>query len=110
MARDETYNRLMHTARWLRLRRAVLTAHPLCQRCEAMGRVRAATEVHHATPVERGLGPAEKELLAYDPHNLVALCHECHVEAHKEMGRSGKAQAKAAARERLARFVNKFLG
>ena len=109
MARNETYNRLMHTARWLRLRRAVLTAHPLCQRCEELGRLRAATEVHHVKPVESGLGPAEMALLAYDPLNLLALCHECHVKVHTEMGRSGKAQAKGRARERLERFVNKFL-
>ena len=54
MAKDADYRRLIHTARWLRLRRDTLTAHPLCERCQVDGYVTPATEVHHVRPVEDG--------------------------------------------------------
>lgn len=109
MAKDKDYRKLIHTMRWLRLRRAKLTAQPLCERCQQEGRLTAATEVHHATPVEDGLTLREKKALMYDYHNLRALCHDCHVKTHVEMGRSGKANAKRRASEQLERFKNKFL-
>jgi len=98
MSRDADYNRLIHTVRWLRLRRDVLTEHPLCQRCEEEGRVTAASEVHHVRPVEEGVGLADKRQRMYDRGNLRALCHDCHVRTHVEMGRCGK----EAARKRRA--------
>ncbi len=64
-------HRLYYHARWRRIRRNVLMQHPLCQRCEAQGRVTAATIVNHNPPhggdVERfWAGPFE------------ALCKPCH--------------------------------
>lgn len=109
MARDADYIRMIHTSRWLRLRRWKLSQHPLCQRCEELGRLRPATEVHHATPVERGLTRAEKESLMFSPSNLVALCHDCHVAVHTELGRSGAKAAKARAEEWKERFRKRFL-
>lgn len=109
MAKDKEYIRLIHTAKWVRLRRDKLTTHPLCERCEDIGRVTAATEVHHIIPVENGLTKAEKERLMYDPTNLRALCHDCHVKTHTEMGRCGRAQAQSRAKEHLRQFVKKFL-
>jgi len=109
MAKDKDYKRLIHTEKWLLLRRDKLTAYPLCERCQAQGKIRAATEVHHIKPVEDGLTYREKVLLMFDSHNLQALCHECHIKTHTEMGRSGKAQAKRQAKEHLKRFEDKFL-
>lgn len=109
MAKDKDYIQLIHTNRWLRLRRDKLSAQPLCERCSESGTVRAATEVHHVTPVEDGLTRAEKERLMYDYSNLRALCHDCHVKTHTEMGRCGKEQAKKRAREHLKRFKERFL-
>lgn len=109
MAKDSDYIRMIHTVRWVKLRRDKLSLHPLCERCEREGRVQAATEVHHVIPVERGLTADEKQRLMFDPHNLMALCHDCHVKTHTEMGRSGKKQAKATAKEHLQRFADKFL-
>lgn len=43
-----------------------------------------ATEVHHVRPVEEAFTLAEREQRMYDPHNLLALCHNCHVQAHSE--------------------------
>lgn len=85
MPKDREYRRMIHTGRWLRLRREVLTRHPLCARCEAEGYVTAATEVHHRVPVESAVNPGERERLMYDPKNLVPLCHRCHVKTHTEL-------------------------
>lgn len=109
MAKDKDYNRMIHTARWLRLRRDKLTRNPTCERCGEKGRLNAATEVHHIIPVEVALSYREKERLMFDPTNLMAMCHDCHVMTHMEMGRSGKEQAKRRTKERLERFINKFL-
>ncbi|MCM1484071.1 MAG: HNH endonuclease [Muribaculaceae bacterium] len=108
MAKDEDYNRLIRTAQWRRLRKAVLTAHPLCQRCSEEGRISAACEVHHVCPVEEALTYGEKSQLMFDPHNLRALCHDCHVRTHTEMGRSGKEASKERNGKHVARFIDKF--
>lgn len=109
MAKDKDYINLIHTTKWLKLRKAKLTHSPMCERCWEEGRIRAAEEVHHIIPVESGLSYREKETLMFDPHNLRALCYDCHTKTHTEMGRSGKAHAKHKANEQLNRFVKKFL-
>ena len=100
--------KLINTSRWLRLRRDVLTTHPLCERCESEGYITPATEVHHRKPVECGINYAEKRRLMYDPGNLCALCHSCHVKVHTEMGRSGKAGTRKRNDERLEEIVKRF--
>ena len=82
MAKDKDYRRLIHSNRWIKLRRAKLTACPLCEDCKETGRITPATEVHHIKPVEDALNLADKESLMFDIHNLRALCHDCHVAAH----------------------------
>ncbi|MDY3620167.1 MAG: HNH endonuclease signature motif containing protein [Prevotella sp.] len=82
----------------------------MCERCREEGRLAPATEVHHIRPVEEGLTLREKEQLMFDPHNLRALCHECHVKTHTEMGRCGKKQAKERAEAHLLRFKERFMG
>ena len=109
MAKDKDYKKLIHTVRWLHLRRDKLSAHPLCEMCYEQGRLTPATEVHHIIPVENGLTLTEKERLMYDPTNLRALCHGCHVRVHTEMGRCGKPQAVNRAKEHIKRFKEKFL-
>ena len=108
MAKDKDYVQLIHTERWLQLRKAKLTAQPVCERCEAQGILTPATEVHHVTPVEDGLTYSAKVRLMYDPHNLRALCHACHVQTHIELGRGGKAGAKRRAAKQLAGVIKKF--
>ncbi len=110
MAKDKEYNRLIHTARWLRLRRETLTRHPLCQRCETEGRVTPATEVHHIRPVEEAIGQAERARLMYDPHNLRALCHDCHVRTHTEMGRCGREATRKRNERQVRDVVSRFFG
>lgn len=108
MAKDKDYQKLIHTNRWLRLRRAILTARPLCERCQAAGIIEPSTEVHHHTPVEYGVNYAEKRQLMYDPANLRALCHNCHVQVHTELGRSGKEATKRRTEEQVAKICQDF--
>lgn len=110
MAKDKEYQQLIHTSQWLRLRRAVLTAHPLCERCQAEGMITAATEVHHVRPVEEALSKAERRQRMYDPSNLQALCHDCHVRTHTELGRCGKAANRERQAKQVAEVVKKFFG
>ena len=62
---------------WLRREQRVryLREHPLCQACEAAGRITAATELDHVVPLSKGAVAN-----AYDDTNLSGLCHACHVE------------------------------
>lgn len=108
MAKDKDYQRLIHTDRWLKLRRDKLTTTPLCERCQQQGIVTPATEVHHVTPVEDGLSLAEKRRLMYDPHNLRALCHDCHVQTHVELGRCGRVATKRRNAEQVKNIIDKF--
>ena len=110
MAKDKDYQHLINSHRWLRLRRDLLTRHPLCQRCQAEGRLTPATEVHHIRPVEEAVGRAAKAALMYDPHNLRALCHNCHVLTHTEMGRSGKEATRRRNAEQARQIVRRFFG
>jgi hypothetical protein len=58
------------TARWRRVRRAYIAAHPICQ--DPSGCTAQATDVHHLD----GQGLAGPR--AYDWDNLQALCHSHH--------------------------------
>lgn len=108
MAKDKEYQQLIHTGRWLKLRRDILTAHPCCQLCQQRGEITAATEVHHVRPVEDAFSRAERAQRMYDPHNLLALCHNCHVQVHVELGRSGKAATAKRNAEHVAAIVDRF--
>lgn len=77
--RQQTYNqhRPEHHAwyrsdDWERVRKRQLAEHPLCQDCEAKGRIVIATEVHH---VEKVANDKQKRL---DRSNLMSLCKSCH--------------------------------
>lgn len=94
MAKDKTYMSLINTRRWRGLRHRQLSLRPLCQMCAKEGRTRSATEVHHIRPVQEGASYTEKETLAYDPDNLLSLCHECHVRIHRQMHKGTRAEAR----------------
>lgn len=110
MAKDRDYQKLINTTKWLRLRRDILTKQSICQRCQAEGRLTAATEVHHVRPVEEAVTLAEKRQRMYDPTNLRALCHDCHVRTHTEAGRSGREATKKRNAEHVAQVIDKFFG
>lgn len=108
MAKDKDYIKLIHSTAWLRLRKNILTAHPLCQECQKEGRIEAATEVHHVRPVEEAVSYMDKRQRMYDPHNLQALCHACHVKVHTAIGRSGREATKKRNREQTKQVIKKF--
>lgn len=101
---------MIHTSRWLRLRKQVLTEHPLCECCEHRGLITVATEVHHVTPVSHGVTAGDKERLMFNPLNLRALCHGCHVEAHRVMGRTGIARARRISTAHVEEINRRFFG
>jgi len=74
-----------YDARWRRLRKMHLAAHPLCAdpygAHAAQGELVAATEVDHIVPKRQGGSDAEK--------NLQALCKVCHSRKTIEDGRWG---------------------
>jgi len=55
---------------WKRIRDAYISAHPLCEQCDAAGRITPAEEVHHILPLSEG-GTHARD-------NLMALCASCH--------------------------------
>jgi 5-methylcytosine-specific restriction endonuclease McrA len=59
--------------------------NPICERCEARGRVTPTSEVHHKKPFDTGRTEEEIEELAFDYDNLKSVCEPCHEEAHKEL-------------------------
>lgn len=108
MSRDPRYQRLLNSKRWKELRRQYLQAHPLCERCEAEGYVRSSVDLHHVVPVETGKTQQEMERLAFDIHNLRALCIPCHIATHKEMGKGSKDNRKEREEQRQARWLDRI--
>ena len=58
--------------RWRKAREGFLRHHPLCKMCQAVGVVRAATDVDHIVP-HRG-----DKTIFWDSSNWQPLCHGCH--------------------------------
>jgi 5-methylcytosine-specific restriction protein A len=63
------------------LRKRILDAEPLCRNCASNGRVCAAIEIDHITPLSKGG--------TYDDNNLQPLCVPCHeAKTAKDCGRT----------------------
>ena len=76
--RDKRSARFYASPQWVRLRDIVLArANYQCQVCRRAGRITPATEVHHKIPIRVDWS---KRL---DAGNCVAVCHRCHMMAHK---------------------------
>lgn len=60
---------------WQKVRAMYLRRHPLCERCEQLGRTTPAVLVHHIIPISQG----GQRL---DTRNLAALCRACHDDVH----------------------------
>lgn len=76
---DWPYN----TDAWQRLRRAKLSASPLCEPCERRGRVVAANTVDHVTSIMSGGDP-------FPPlSGLRSMCHSCHNTKTNAVDRAG---------------------
>jgi 5-methylcytosine-specific restriction endonuclease McrA len=66
--------------RWDQLSKAKRAANPLCERCERMGLVVVATEVHHIQKVK------DRPDRKYDWSNLMSVCRSCHEILDKRNG------------------------
>ena len=79
---DRAYNRqrgsvsrLGYDRRWEKVRATKLLDSPLCEVCEAEGRLTPAEEVHHIRPISDGGD-------IYLSDNLMSICHSCHMKIH----------------------------
>ena len=72
--KDDQTVRIRSSARWQKIRRAILAASPLCQ--DPFGQHASDTipsrEVHHIQPLY------QRPDLAFARSNLMALCARCH--------------------------------
>lgn len=109
MSKDKRYIKLINTTKWRSLRLCKLKDCPLCERCKISDKITLATEVHHITPVESVTTESQMRILMYDHDNLMSVCHNCHVEIHKEMFSHTKENVKKANEKRTQRFIDKFL-
>ena len=104
MSRDKRYQHLLNSKRWKQLRQWKLQQNPLCEQCEAEGKIVSAVDVHHMTPVETARTPQEMEQLCFNPANLQALCISCHASIHRNARSHTKAAHKQRERDRLERW------
>ena len=65
--------------RWNMLSKRYRALNPVCEDCDRRGRTTPASEVHHIVPI------LENPALRLVWTNLVALCHGCHVQRHREL-------------------------
>ena len=68
-----TRSRIYSTARWQRLRRQQLWAHPLCEDCHRVGIVKEANHVDHRIAISAGGDPFTPIGIG-----LASLCASCH--------------------------------
>lgn len=85
--RHQQRQKIYQSKQWQNLRLAYLKEHPLCELCEAKGKLTGAVDVHHKVSFMRFEGARRAEL-AYSYENLQALCKSCHAEIHN--GIAGK--------------------
>jgi|WetSurMetagenome_2_1015567.scaffolds.fasta_scaffold323350_3 5-methylcytosine-specific restriction endonuclease McrA len=109
MSKDAKYRSLINTSKWRKLRLVKLHEQPLCERCEELGKVTPATEVHHVIPVETAHNDKEMEGLAYNINNLMSVCHSCHKAIHQELLSHTKENIKKANERRVKRFIDRYL-
>ena len=103
------YRQLIHSRKWRELRKRKLSESVWCEDCLLEDRHELATEVHHEIPVLQGSTLSHMASLAYDIHNLRALCHSCHVRRHK-IRPTPKEQAQEVAKRAKNDFVARYFG
>jgi 5-methylcytosine-specific restriction endonuclease McrA len=96
--KNPDYRAIITSKRWRELRGAYMLKNEInnggfCEQCVKnyfVGgpRPNRATEVHHIVPIETAHTREEMEALAYDESNLMALCRDCHHEAHRQLGKA----------------------
>ena len=112
---------MLNDRRWLDTKRVVWhRAGALCEWCKRDGQeygrkigdenlarigwIRAGVDCHHLVPFESAKTIAEAERLCYSPDNVVLLCVEHHIKAHRELGSKKKEVVQARRAERFERW------
>ena len=103
-------NEIYQSREWRELRMAKYRANPLCEMCEAEGKVVSAHAIHHRKPIETANTKEEMRRLAFDWNNLVSLCRYHHAKVHKEMGSNTAKVVAARAEARQARWKDSLIG
>ncbi|AOZ73102.1 HNH endonuclease [Boudabousia tangfeifanii] len=67
--RDPEINK-RYGSTWRKIRAQYVAKYPLCEQCEAEGRLTPVAEVHHIRPLSHGG--------THDENNLMSLCKPCH--------------------------------
>ncbi|MFV0587387.1 HNH endonuclease signature motif containing protein [Bacteroides reticulotermitis] len=109
MSRHPVYIKLINSTRWRDLRKKKLMSSPVCECCNKEGRSTPATEVHHITPVESVATDYQMKSLMFSFVNLMSICHECHVEIHRQMFSHTKESVQANNKRRTQSFADKYL-
>lgn len=102
------YHRLLNSARWRALRSAQLGRNPFCADCAKTGVLEPATEVHHVIPIETERDAERMTRLAFDPGNLVSLCHDCHHERHRLLKSHSRDERERRVKEEAEAFWKRF--
>ena len=105
MSRDKNYQRLLNSKEWKQLRRWKLEQNPLCELCQAEGKVVAAIDVHHMQPVETARSLEDMRALCFNPANLQSLCIMHHAKVHKEL----KSHTREAHQQRQADAISRWV-
>lgn len=75
--RNEVYN----SATWRKMRLAKQMANPVCEVCEMENKVSLTEDIHHLITFTNLTG-TERDAVAFDYKNLIALCKLHHWEIH----------------------------
>lgn len=121
------HQRMLNSRRWAEVKAIVdARAKGNCEWCIRDGReygrkigndrlartgwIRQGIDHHHIVPFESARTIAEAERLCYDPNNVVLLCVEHHIKAHRELGSKKKEVVQARRAERFERWKDKMQG
>lgn len=74
--------KIYNSVRWRNLRALKMTNNPLCEICEANGKITPVDDVHHMISFMSVDDPVRRYHLAYDYDNLQSVCDECHQKIH----------------------------
>ena len=67
----KAFNRLYNTKQWKQFRQIQLSKHPICARCQSLGKIAPASHVDH-------IFPHKMDQDKWMGNRFQSLCHECH--------------------------------
>lgn len=80
-----SYAKYYNSQIWKNLRESYYKEHPICEVCEAHGRINPTEHIHHIQNFMLGRTEEQKWKLLGDPHNCLACCVKCHSAIHQKI-------------------------